>query len=231
MSETPQAVVVKTFGGLDEISEEMSEAERRCIEAEFERLRCCWRSGSGSAPMLGGSYADRERLVASHPYRSSCGEVLGCYIHHITPAPLISFPSLSEMRLHLPSGLPRQLEKSLSSCCHQSDALWEALEKFRASVLGQPSQGISGFCPSRQLANVVAGMQELAPLPAQDLCHRHLTVFCHCDGVLVCTACMSIVPTPLCCSRRLLAATGSINPFSLQKQFEASQKTLQEEDK
>lgn len=71
------------------------------------------------------------QLVASRPYRSSCGEVLGCYIHHITSVPLISFPSLSEMRLHLPSGLPKQLEKSLSSCCHQSDALWEALEKFR----------------------------------------------------------------------------------------------------
>lgn len=41
-----------------------------------------------------------------------------------------SCPSLSEMRLHLPSGLLKEL-KSRSSCCHQSDALWEALEKFR----------------------------------------------------------------------------------------------------
>ncbi|XP_068032129.1 C-type lectin domain family 2 member B-like isoform X2 [Anomalospiza imberbis] len=41
---------------------------------------------------------------------------------------------LSEMRLYLPSGLPKELEKSLSSCCHQSDALWEALEKFRNPI-------------------------------------------------------------------------------------------------
>ncbi|XP_010391149.3 uncharacterized protein LOC104685169 isoform X1 [Corvus cornix cornix] len=39
--------------------------------------------------------------------------------------------SWSEMRLHLPSGLPKDLERSLSSCCCQSDALWEALERFR----------------------------------------------------------------------------------------------------
>lgn len=39
----------------------------------------------------------------------------------------------NETRLHLPSGLPKELEKSLSSCCRQSDALWEALEKFRGT--------------------------------------------------------------------------------------------------
>ncbi|KAL9820968.1 uncharacterized protein GJ701_016302 isoform 4-T5 [Geothlypis trichas] len=46
MGEIPQAVVMKTFGGPDETCEEMSEAEWRCIEAEFERLRRCRRSGS-----------------------------------------------------------------------------------------------------------------------------------------------------------------------------------------
>ncbi|XP_037981511.1 butyrophilin subfamily 2 member A2-like, partial [Motacilla alba alba] len=86
-----------------------------------------------------------------------------------------------------------------------------------ASALGQPSQSISGFRPSWQLANVVAAVQEPARLLAQDLCHRHqrpVTLFCQHDGVLVCTACMSITPTPPCCSKGPLAATGHLGVFS-----------------
>ncbi|XP_064259268.1 uncharacterized protein LOC135289525 isoform X2 [Passer domesticus] len=151
---------------------------------------------------------------------------------------------LSEMGLHLPSGLPKELKKSLSSCCHQSDVLWEALEKLRASVLGQPSPGISGFRPNQQLASVVAAVQELAPLPVQDLCHRHqrpLTVFVTTMEFLSAPPAPSIEPTPLCCSKRPLAATGRLwrdgisqpvcETCSAQKLFEASLKTLQEEDK
>ncbi|XP_039585752.1 uncharacterized protein LOC120512010 isoform X2 [Passer montanus] len=119
--------------------------------------------------------------------------------------------NLSEMGLHLPSGLPKELKKSLSSCCHQSDVLWEALEKLRASVLGQPSPGISGFRPNQQLSSVVAAVQELAPLPVQDLCHRHhrlLTVFVTTMEFLSALLAASIEPTPLCCSKSPLAATG-----------------------
>ncbi|XP_030824181.1 uncharacterized protein LOC115915166 isoform X1 [Camarhynchus parvulus] len=236
MGETTQAVVMKTFGGPDETCEEMSEAERCRIKAEFERLR---RLRAERERAVLRRLAELDGTFAATQAEKSLQVAEGVAQLHRLIRQLEAkclpqdvgriLSSLSEMRLHLPSGLPKQLEKSLSSCCHQSDALWEALEKFRASVLGQLSQGISGFCPNQQLASVVAAVQELALLLAQDLCHRHqcpLIVFCHCDRVLVCTACTSIVPTPPCCSKRLLAATRSINPFSLQKQFEASQKTL-----
>lgn len=55
------------------------------------------------------------------------------------------------MRLHLPSELPAELEKSLSSCRRQRDALWEALKEFRG-VWGrilffwEGSRGIFGEC-------------------------------------------------------------------------------------
>ncbi|XP_072704078.1 zinc finger protein RFP-like isoform X2 [Ciconia boyciana] len=49
-----------------------------------------------------------------------------------------------------------------------------------------------GFRPNRQLANVVAAVQELATPAAEELCQRHrqpLTLFCHRDRILVCIAC------------------------------------------
>ncbi|XP_035747998.1 zinc finger protein RFP [Egretta garzetta] len=49
-----------------------------------------------------------------------------------------------------------------------------------------------GFRPNRQLANVVAAVQELARPAAEEFCQRHhqpLSLFCRRDGILLCTAC------------------------------------------
>ncbi|RLW05229.1 hypothetical protein DV515_00005258, partial [Chloebia gouldiae] len=73
---------------------------------------------------------ERLRRLLAEPERTDVGSIIS---------------SLSEMRLHLPSGLPKELEKSLSSCCHQSDALWEALEKFR----GRREQASEGHRDTR----------------------------------------------------------------------------------
>ncbi|XP_049653715.1 E3 ubiquitin-protein ligase TRIM7-like [Accipiter gentilis] len=57
--------------------------------------------------------------------------------------------SWSEMRLRLPSELPAELEKSLSSCRRQRDALWQALKEFRET--GQPeTKPGRGRCPSAE---------------------------------------------------------------------------------
>lgn len=53
------------------------------------------------------------------------------------------------MRLRLPSELPAELEKSLSSCRRQRDALWQALKEFRGVLGGmlffwEGSRGIFG---------------------------------------------------------------------------------------
>ncbi|XP_049653711.1 E3 ubiquitin-protein ligase TRIM7-like [Accipiter gentilis] len=53
------------------------------------------------------------------------------------------------MRLRLPSELPAELEKSLSSCRRQRDALWQALKEFRET--GQPeTKPGRGRCPSAE---------------------------------------------------------------------------------
>ncbi|KAL9820966.1 uncharacterized protein GJ701_016302 isoform 2-T2 [Geothlypis trichas] len=147
-----------------ESHEEMSEAEWRCIEAEFERLRRCRRSGSA---LCCGSWLSWTAPSQLPTPKNPCGWPRG--LHSSTDS-LGSWrpgacPSLSEMRFHLPSGLPKQLDKSLSSC-HQSDALWEALEKFRAPR--HPSSAVLGFgfavppCPAPHPAEAVAGRQSAA---------------------------------------------------------------------
>ncbi|XP_077028020.1 uncharacterized protein LOC143692217 isoform X4 [Agelaius phoeniceus] len=126
----------------DYLIQEMSEAERRCIEAEFERLHCCWRSGS--APCCGGWLSWTAPSQLPMP-KNHCGWPRG--LHSSTDSSGSwrpgACPSLSEMRFHLSSGLPKQLDKSLSSC-HQSDALWRALVKFRVRPLCR--------CPARGAA-------------------------------------------------------------------------------
>lgn len=64
----------------------------------------------------------------------------GLNVPRPTSISIASLPSWREMRLHLPSGLPTELEKSLSSCRRQRDALREALKEFRGIW-----EGIQGF--------------------------------------------------------------------------------------
>ncbi|KAM4879359.1 uncharacterized protein FYW23_015461 isoform 2-T2 [Sylvia borin] len=168
MGEPPQAVVMKTFGELDEACEEkiqshlqslrkvlaeflewrvneekrhqdyldMSEAERRRIQAEFERLRQLL--AEQERTVLGRLAELDDTFAATHAEKSLRVAEGVAQLHRLIaqlearclPQNVGSILT-SEMRLHLPSGLPKELEKSLSSCCRQSDALWEALEKLR----------------------------------------------------------------------------------------------------
>ncbi|XP_030916640.1 uncharacterized protein LOC102040053 isoform X2 [Geospiza fortis] len=117
---------------------EMSEAERCRIKAEFERLR---RLRAERERAVLRRLAELDGTFAATQAEKSLQVAEGVAQLHRLIRQLEAkclpqdvgriLSSLSEMRLHLPSGLPKQLEKSLSSCCHQSDALWEALEKFR----------------------------------------------------------------------------------------------------
>ncbi|XP_062369750.1 E3 ubiquitin-protein ligase TRIM7-like isoform X2 [Cinclus cinclus] len=170
MDEPPQAVVMKTSGGLSETCEEkiqshlqslrkvlaefldwraseekrhqdyleMSEAKRGRIEAEFERLR---RLLAEQERTVLGRLAELDHtFAAAHAEKSlrvaegvaQLHRLIGQLEARCSPQDVGStLSSWSEMRLHLPSGLPKELEKSLSSCCRQSHALWEALETFR----------------------------------------------------------------------------------------------------
>ncbi|XP_054663526.1 uncharacterized protein LOC129198334 isoform X2 [Grus americana] len=146
---------------------ETSGAERRRIGAEFERLRRFLaekeRAVLGRLAELDAAFeaaqVEKSSRVAEGIVRlhgligqleaQDIGSVLSryvavgcfppCYKH---PTSAVSLPSWSEMRLHLPSGLPAELHKSLSSCHRQRDALREALEQFRG-ILGRDS-GIWG---------------------------------------------------------------------------------------
>ncbi|XP_074423814.1 E3 ubiquitin-protein ligase TRIM11-like isoform X3 [Larus michahellis] len=56
-----------------------------------------------------------------------------------------------------------------------------------------------GFRPNRQLANVVAAVQELATPVGDEICRRHqqpLTFYCRRDGILLCAACAEHHPHP-----------------------------------
>ncbi|XP_058280152.1 E3 ubiquitin-protein ligase TRIM11-like isoform X2 [Hirundo rustica] len=126
---------------------EMSEAERRRIQAEFERLRRLL--AEQERTVLGRLAELDDTFAATHAEKSlrvaegvaQVHRLIGQLEARCLTQDVGSILS-SEMRLHLPSGLPKELEKSLSSCCRQSDALWEALEKFRA-LLETPVRGDS----------------------------------------------------------------------------------------
>ncbi|KAM6228700.1 uncharacterized protein M6G45_016228 isoform 3-T3 [Spheniscus humboldti] len=73
-------------------------------------------------------------------------------------------PSWSEPRLHLPSGLPAELEKSLSSCRRQRAALREALEEFRGMGRPETKPGTRN-CPSTEEKAKAPPEPGTAPLP------------------------------------------------------------------
>ncbi|KAM9591879.1 uncharacterized protein ACIBXB_005526 isoform 5-T5 [Morphnus guianensis] len=97
-----------------------------------------------------------------HPDCGGAG--LGLNIAPVTSLPIVSLLSWSEMRLHLPSELPAELEKSLSSCRRQRDALWEALKEFRDTVQPQTKPG-RGRCPSREEKAKLPREPGAVPLP------------------------------------------------------------------
>ncbi|GAB0201511.1 E3 ubiquitin-protein ligase TRIM7-like [Grus japonensis] len=115
---------------------ETSGAERRRIGAEFERLR---RFLAEKERAVLGRLAELDAAFEAAQVEKSSRVAEGIVRLHGLIGQLEAqdigsvLSSWSEMRLHLPSGLPAELHKSLSSCHRQRDALREALEQFRES--------------------------------------------------------------------------------------------------
>ncbi|KAM9591880.1 E3 ubiquitin-protein ligase TRIM7-like isoform 6-T6 [Morphnus guianensis] len=150
---------------------ETSEAERRRIEAEFERLH---RFLAEKERAVLGRLAELEAAFEAAQAEKSLRVAEGITrLHGLigqlevkrTPQDIGSIlSSWSEMRLHLPSELPAELEKSLSSCRRQRDALWEALKEFRDTVQPQTKPG-RGRCPSREEKAKLPREPGAVPLP------------------------------------------------------------------
>ncbi|XP_049649007.1 E3 ubiquitin-protein ligase TRIM7-like [Accipiter gentilis] len=135
---------------------ETSKAERRRIGAEFERLH---RFLVEKEHVVLGRLAELDAAFEAAQAEKSLRVAEGITrLHGLigqlevkrTPQDIGSIlSSWSEMRLHLPSELPTELEKSLSSCRRQRDALWQALKEFRDT--GQPeTKPGRGRCPSAE---------------------------------------------------------------------------------
>ncbi|XP_050770783.1 E3 ubiquitin-protein ligase TRIM11-like isoform X3 [Gymnogyps californianus] len=132
---------------------ETSEAERRRIGAEFERLR---RFLAEKEHAVLGRLAELDAAFEATQAEKSLRVAEGiARLHGLIGQLEAKHPpqdigsilsSWREMRLHLPSGLPTELEKSLSSCRRQRDALREALKEFRAKTTPEP-----GAAPLPQL--------------------------------------------------------------------------------
>ncbi|XP_042658253.1 E3 ubiquitin-protein ligase TRIM11-like isoform X2 [Tyto alba] len=144
--------------------QERSGAERRRIGAEFERLRRFLaekeREVLGRLAELDAAFEaaheDKSERVAEGIARLH--GLIGQLEAKRSPQGSGSIlSSWSEMRLHLPSGLPAELEKSLSSCRRQRAALREALEESRensdtGSPEAKPSPGKSPSAEERAKA-------------------------------------------------------------------------------
>ncbi|XP_068265427.1 E3 ubiquitin-protein ligase TRIM39-like isoform X5 [Nyctibius grandis] len=123
-----------------------SEAERCRLRAEFERLRRLLaekeREVLGRLAELDAAFeatqVEKSLRVAEGIVRLQ--GLIGQLEAKRLPQDIGSIlSSWSEMKLHLPSGLPVELEKSLSSCRRQRDALREALKEFGAKAAPEPS--------------------------------------------------------------------------------------------
>ncbi|KAM6228698.1 uncharacterized protein M6G45_016228 isoform 1-T1 [Spheniscus humboldti] len=150
---------------------ETSEAERRRIGAEFERLRRVLaekeRAVLGRLAELDAAF---ETAQAEKSLRVAEG-IAGLHglIGQLEAKPLPQdigsiLSSWSEPRLHLPSGLPAELEKSLSSCRRQRAALREALEEFRGMGRPETKPGTRN-CPSTEEKAKAPPEPGTAPLP------------------------------------------------------------------
>ncbi|KAM6188504.1 zinc finger protein RFP-like isoform 2-T2 [Sarcoramphus papa] len=144
---------------------ETSEAERRRIGAEFERLR---RFLAEKEHAVLGRLAELDAAFEATQAEKSLRVAEGiARLHGLIRQLEAKHPpqdigsilsSWREMRLHLPSGLPTELEKSLSSCRRQRDALREALKEFRGPQPPPPT------CPAFPTAKTTPE-PGAAPLP------------------------------------------------------------------
>ncbi|XP_029862155.1 E3 ubiquitin-protein ligase TRIM7-like [Aquila chrysaetos chrysaetos] len=150
---------------------ETSEAERRRIGAEFERLHRFLaekeRAVLGRLAELDAAFeaAQAEKSLQVAEGITRLHGLIGQLEAKRTPQDIGSIlSSWSEMRLHLPSELPAELEKSLSSCRRQRDALWEALKEFRDT--GQPeTKPRRRKCPSAEEKAKPPREPSTVPLP------------------------------------------------------------------
>ncbi|XP_062491393.1 uncharacterized protein LOC134172342 [Pezoporus occidentalis] len=131
-----------------------SEAERGRIRAEFKRLQQLL-AEKECAALARLAELDAAFEAAQEEKSSRVAEgitqlhvLIGQLEAKRLPQDIGSILS-SKMKLQLPSGLPTELEKSLSSCRHQRDALREALEELRDKGIPEPRPGPGNF-PSRE---------------------------------------------------------------------------------
>ncbi|XP_050770781.1 E3 ubiquitin-protein ligase TRIM7-like isoform X1 [Gymnogyps californianus] len=150
---------------------ETSEAERRRIGAEFERLR---RFLAEKEHAVLGRLAELDAAFEATQAEKSLRVAEGiARLHGLIGQLEAKHPpqdigsilsSWREMRLHLPSGLPTELEKSLSSCRRQRDALREALKEFRERGRPKTKAERGGF-PSAEEKAKTTPEPGAAPLP------------------------------------------------------------------
>ncbi|XP_071588879.1 E3 ubiquitin-protein ligase TRIM7-like isoform X2 [Heliangelus exortis] len=146
---------------------EMSEAERRRIGAEFERLR---RFLEEKEREVLGKLRDLDAAFEAAQEEKSWRVAEGIrrlqgLIRQLEAKDTGSIlSSWSEMRLPLPCGLPDQLEKSLSSCRLQRAALQEALRGFTDTGREKAEPG-AGDSPLTEEKAKVTPEPSAAPLP------------------------------------------------------------------
>ncbi|XP_076216739.1 E3 ubiquitin-protein ligase TRIM7-like [Aptenodytes patagonicus] len=150
---------------------ETSEAERRRVGAEFERLRRVLaekeRAVLGRLAELDATFetAQAEKSLRVAEGIARLQGLIGQLEAKRLPQDIGSIlSSWSEPRLHLPSGLPAELEKSLSSCRRQRAALQEALEEFRGTGRPETKPGTRN-CPSTEEKAKAPPEPGTAPLP------------------------------------------------------------------
>ncbi|XP_030366699.1 E3 ubiquitin-protein ligase TRIM7-like [Strigops habroptila] len=148
-----------------------SEAERRRIRAEFERLR--WLLAEKERAVLARLEEFDAAFKAAQEEKSSWVVEGIARLHGLIrqleakrlPQDIGSvLSSWSEMKLQLLTGLPAELEKSLSSCRHQRDALREALKELRDTERPEPKPG-PGNLPGREQKTKATADPSPAPLP------------------------------------------------------------------
>ncbi|XP_074666601.1 pyrin-like isoform X2 [Strix aluco] len=148
---------------------ETSEAERRRIGAEFKRLR--WfleekeREVLGRLAELDAAFeaAQEEKSLRVAEGIARLQGLIGQLEAKRSPQDIGSILSgWSEMRLQLLSGLPRELEKSLSCCRRQREALQEALQEFRDTGRPEAKPGAGQFPSAKEKAKAASLPQLLA---------------------------------------------------------------------
>ncbi|KAM6106991.1 E3 ubiquitin-protein ligase TRIM7-like isoform 2-T4 [Phoenicopterus ruber ruber] len=150
---------------------ETSEAERRRIGAEFERLRRFLaekeRAALGRLAELDAAFeaAQAEKSLRLDEGITQLHGLIGQLEAKRPPQAIGSIlSSWSETKLQVPSGLPAELEESLSLCRRSRDALREALKGFGDTLRPETKLGTGTF-PSAEEKAKVPPEPGAAPLP------------------------------------------------------------------